>query len=277
MTPLHTPLALQLRSLHLGRLRLTIYGACAAAGLILAVMLSARTGRRAGLPPEAAPDAGLFAVVSCFVASRLLLILSDPRAFLHFPLLILGLPSLTLGGMVLAGLLVWGYLRHKRLPTLAMLDAYAVPGALLAAFLELGHLLDGSEVGMPLRWHWTAPNAWGRGAALHPVALYGIGTAAAIAALCASLLGRGLRSGRVAALALGLGGLGAFALDLLSVPDDLFSGLPLEPGQMVALAVTLAGACLWLWPARTADAPQAIGSNAPADTQGAQPIATETR
>ena len=61
----------------------------------------------------------------------------------------LGLPSLTIGGIALAGGMVAIYMRQRRLPWRPMLDTFAPAGALLAAFLELGHALDASEPGMP--------------------------------------------------------------------------------------------------------------------------------
>ena len=63
------------RGVRLGPMRLTVYGACAAVGVSLAVALSARLAPRAGADPEAAWDVGVFAILSCFLTSRLLLVL----------------------------------------------------------------------------------------------------------------------------------------------------------------------------------------------------------
>ncbi len=221
-------------------MRLTPYGACAALGVVLAMGLSGRTARRLRLRPEAVWDAGLFAVMSCFIASRLLLVLSDPRAFSRYPLLVLSLPSLTLGGMGLGALATWLYLRRKRLPVLKVLDAFAPPGALLATFLELGHWMDGSEPGMPV-----FNGDKNHGLHLLPVSLYGVLLSVALLAVLWIALGKPWPTGRVAGLALMLGGAAAFGLDMLSLPEDLFSGLPLEAGQLVALTAMLAGVALW--------------------------------
>lgn len=119
-----------------GPMRLTPYGAVAALGVVLATALSGSAVRRVSLPAEAAWDAGVFAIACCFAASRLLLVLSDPKAFARYPVLVLSLPSLTFAGMTLAAVLVWVYLRRKNLPVLAMLDAFAPCGALLGMFLS---------------------------------------------------------------------------------------------------------------------------------------------
>ena len=239
------------QGLQLGPMRLTAYGACAAAGVITAMALSGRLARRVVLTTDTTWDAGLFAILSCFVASRLLLILSDPTAFTHFPLLVLSLPSLTLAGIAVASAMTWAYLRRKKLPVLRLLDVFAPCGAALAAFLELGHWIDGSDLGMP---HFGNPTT----VTFRPVSLYGIALALAIAAVLWRQVAPGTRPGRVAALGLMLGGLAAFGLDTVSLPTDFFENLWLEPGQIVALGAMLAGASLWTFapPVGEASLPQ---------------------
>lgn len=233
------------QALRLGPLRMTSYGACAAAGIVAAMALSGRVAQRFGLDRERAWDAGLFAVVSCFAASRLLLVLRDPHAFWQFPVLVLSLPSLTVAGLLLAAVMTWIWIRWKRLPLLRLLDTFAPGGALLAAFLELGHWIDGSEPGMPLNWRWMGLDLAAPGLRLHPVALYG---AVGALLLCGALLlsGRRLtRPGRLAAAGLMAGGLLAFLLALLTLPTGLGERWSIEPGQVLSLAALLAGALLW--------------------------------
>ena len=256
---------LVLRGLRLGHLRLTAYGLCAAAGLMVSMALASHAARKIEMDPEAVWDAGMFAILCCFVTSRLLLVLGDPLAFTHYPMLVLGLPSLTFGGMAAAAVMLWAYLRRKRLPLLPLLDVFAAPGALLAGFLELGHWLDGSERGMPASLHWDASAAH-----LYPVAGYGVLASALIAGvLWRALLRRpallGDKHGRAAALGLMLGGAAAFCLDMLTQPSPAIVDLLLEPGQWAALGAILAGALLWTFaPVRIPDV-----STMPADADAA--------
>src|ERR1700712_2685338 len=81
--------------LRLGGLRLPVYGIFAAAALLAALWLSQRTAPRAGLSADKLWDAGVFAVIAAFIASRFLLVIFALLAFLKFPLLVLPLPSLT--------------------------------------------------------------------------------------------------------------------------------------------------------------------------------------
>lgn len=252
-----------LRALRLGPFRVAPYGLCAAAGLLLAMGLVRRTARRSGLDPERVWDAGLFAILSCFLASRLLLVLSDPKAFVKYPLLVLALPSLTIGGMAAAAVAMGFYLRRKHIAPLPSLDAYAAPAAVLAALLELGHALDGSEVGVPSTLPWSVADPWSAAPSrVHPVAWYGLLLSLALAVVLWRLLpgsahtGRLASPGGVAALGLGAGGALAFGLDMLTQPVPALVELFLEPGEWLAVGAMLAGALLWTFaPAGTRDRP----------------------
>lgn len=237
-------------ALHVGRLRFSAYGLCAAVGLIAALWLSQRTARWVGLLAEGVWDAGVLAICAAFVVSRLLLIARDPRAFAKYPLLVLTLPSLTYGGLAVTALIVWGWLRWKRLRLPDVLDAWAPCGALLGALLSLGHFLEGTDAGMPttLPWGMVTPGdeALGR---VHPVQLYGMVAALVLLGFLLRTLRQRRRRGAIAGVALIAGGAIAFLLDMLTQPvettGDAWFGHLLEEGQWIALAAVLAGA--WLW------------------------------
>lgn len=261
-TDVPTPAALTLvHPLRLGSLRATPYGLCAAVGLLVAMGWVRRAARHAGLDPEIGWDAGMFAILGCFFASRLLLVLRDPLAFLHYPLLVLSLPSLTYGGMAAASLMLLAYLRRRRLALWPLLDAFTPPAALFAAFLEIGHALDGSEAGTPSTLPWAMRSEAHSAVRVHPVAAYGALAAMLLAATTWHALKQtqaaGRVAGRVAALGLMLGGTAAFLLDMVTQPVFPSLDLALEPGQWIALAAMLAGALLWTF------APQVNAATAP--------------
>ena len=251
LVPLSPSAVMLWRGLRLGPLHFTPYGLAAALGLSTSMGLARRCAVRSGTDPEAIWDAGLFAIFSCFVTSRLLLALENPAALWGYPLVLLGFPSLTSGGIALAALAAGIYLRRKRLPFLRTLDTFAAPAALLAALLELGHWAEGSEEGMPTRLPWGVSEGAGS-LRVHPVALYGAVLSLALAiwlwtALPRMEVGRGTVSnpGRVSSLALMAGGFAAFILDMLSAPYPGRVMPWLEPGQWIALATMLAGGVLW--------------------------------
>ena len=228
--------------LRLGRWHLPIFGIFAAVGFVAALWLSQRTAKLVGISAEKLWDAGMFAVVAAFIASRVLLVAMDFRAFLRFPVLVLSLPSLTYSGMLLTGVLVGIYLRWKRLPVLDVMDAWAPCAAVLAAVLSLGHYVEGTDAGMPTRLPWgvvtPGDSVLGR---VHPVEIYALIAALAMCELLLIRLKRRKRAGQVAGLALAAGGAISFLLDMLRQPVDSFGGAWLDPSQFVALVAFVVG------------------------------------
>jgi len=185
---------------------------------------------------------GLFAA---FVASRVLLVAENWRAFLRFPVLVLALPSLSYGGVALTLVLVLLYLRWKKLPVLDVMDAWAPCGALLAAVLSLGHFVEGTDAGMPTRVFWgvvtPGDSVLGK---VHPVEIYAMVAALGMCDFLLIRLKRRTRVGEVAGLALVVGGVISFLLDMLRQPVDAFSGDWLDVGQWVALGCVVIGAVI---------------------------------
>jgi len=229
--------------LRLGRWQVPVFGIFAAVGLVGALWLSQRTAKLVGIDEDKLWDAGMFALVAAFVASRVLLVAMDLKAFLAYPVLVLALPSLTYGGMALTAGLVWIYLRWKKLPVLDVMDAWAPCAALLAAVLSLGHFFEGTDAGMPTRLPWgvvtLGDHVLGR---VHPVQLYALVAALGICEWTLIRLKRRKRAGEAAGLALVAGGVVSFLLDMMSQPVDSFGEAWLDPSQWVALGAVLCGA-----------------------------------
>jgi phosphatidylglycerol---prolipoprotein diacylglyceryl transferase len=248
--------------LHLGFLTIPTYGALAAVGLMLALAFSLRTAHAAGVDPDAVWNAGLFALITAFVLSRLLLVATNLHTFFRYPILLLMVPSLTPLGLALTALATAIYLRTHATPVLATLDAWAPCVTLAWAFLALGHFAEGSDPGLPASLPWAIAPGLGL-ERQHPVAVY--------AALCALVLtvvlfvqlkrhgqtnGEALldqrRPGDTAALGLALIGLAQFLLSFLREPsfsEGRFGNL-LDPIQWLALGMIVAAALLWQWPRR---------------------------
>ena len=233
--------------LRLGPLRLPVYGVFAAVGLIAALWLSQKTAILAGLDAEKLWDAGVFGIAAAFVASRVLLVLVEFPAFLKYPLLVLSMPSLTYGGMVFTGVLVWGWLRWKRLPVLRVLDAWAPCACLLAVVLSLGHFVEGTDAGMPtsLPWGVVTPGDSVLGK-VHPVQLYVMVLAMGLCVFAYWMLTWALRNGDVTALTMVAGGMMSFFVDTYRQPTDTYGGLLLDPSQIVGLGATFAGAVVMI-------------------------------
>jgi phosphatidylglycerol:prolipoprotein diacylglycerol transferase len=245
----------------LGSLHIPIFGVVAAIGLMAALALCQRTARYASLDPTALWDAGLTGMIAAFVISRLLLIVFNFHSFLTYPVLLMAVPSLTSTGILLTAAFMVLYLRRKRLPLLAVLDASAPCAALIWAFVNLGRIAEGTKDGMPSTLPWaiaagmpspmpgSMPGSMysAMHAGVHPVELYTVLVALALCALLFSLLRRRDYTGRTTALGLLTAGVAVFFLDFFRLPSDLFPDSHtawLDPAQVLALGMILVGSVL---------------------------------
>jgi phosphatidylglycerol---prolipoprotein diacylglyceryl transferase len=232
--------------LHSGHLLLPTFGVLAAVGLMAALTLSLRTAAIVGLIPDKLWNAGLFALLSAFALSRLLLIADDPRIFVKYPILLLMVPSLNPTGVVLTIIAAAIYLRLRHLPLLDTLDAWAPCATLTWAFLALGHFAEGSDAGLPTKLPWGLPIP-PNSVRLHPVALYAAIAASVLTLVLQRRLPRRQHSGDTFALALAASGTLQFFLTFFRQPYP-DNGL-LDPIQWISLGmITLAGAVLLLPP-----------------------------
>ncbi len=224
---------------HLGRQPVPTFAVLAVFGLMVALALSERTAKPAGLLPERLLDAAQFAAIAAFVITRILLIAANWKAFLAAPMFLLVFPSLTPLGMLLTTVATILWLRSKDLSVLSVFDAWAPCATLLWCFLALGHFAEGSDPGLPTALPWGLPMN-GHKVALHPVAVY----AAIIAAgLTLYLLRRLQRHSSAAPQGLILTGLGQFFLSFAREPG-FPAPLDLDSLQWVALSMIVVGGLL---------------------------------
>jgi phosphatidylglycerol:prolipoprotein diacylglycerol transferase len=182
---------------HIGAFLIPSYGALAALGVLLALLLAQRTARIAGLLPAHIWNLCILALFTALIGSRLLLIALNWRDVLKHPLWMIGLatihhPLLLVAAVILGGAAAVLYARREHLPLLSTADALAAPIALGLACEQFGALLAGSGYGIDARVRWavtyTDPLAarWSGaplGIPVQPVQAY-----AAIAFLTLSLL-----------------------------------------------------------------------------------------
>jgi phosphatidylglycerol---prolipoprotein diacylglyceryl transferase len=235
--------------LHSGHLLLPTFGVLAAVGLMAALTLSLRTAVAVGLNPEAVWNAGLFAILSAFVLSRLLLVFTNLQSFRAYPILLLMVPSLTSTGLLLTTIVTVIYLRLRHLPLLATLDAWSPCATLVWAFLALGHFAEGSDAGLPttLPWGIRIPPDPIR---LHPVSLYAAIAAALITLILLRHLSHRHHPGDTLALALAAAGTTQFLLTFFRQPSlfNVLLGNLLDPIQWISLGMILAAGLILLQP-----------------------------
>lgn len=175
---------------HIGSILIPAYGAFAALGVLLALFLTQRTARAAGLNAGLVWNLCVLALFAALVGSRLLLVALNWTALRLHPSWMLGLamihhPLLAAFGVLVAAVAALLYGRWQRLPLWSTADALAAPVALGLAFEQFGTLLAGSgygtgtAAGVAARWAVTYTNPlaarWSGtplGVPLHPVQAY---------------------------------------------------------------------------------------------------------
>lgn len=243
--------------LHSGHLILPTFGVLVALGLMAGLTLSLHTAAKVGLLPDRVWNAGLFMLVTAFILSRLLLAVENFGTFIHFPVLLLMVPSLTPLGIALTIIATLVYLRLRHLPLLKTLDAWAPCATLIWAFLALGHFAEGSDAGLPTTLPWGLAMPPSDFPKLHPVALYAVIAAFIITTALLVVLRSRLRPGSVVATALAATGVAQFGLTFFRQPYEYAEpmGKLLDPIQWIAVAMIVAcGLILMLRPQERADA-----------------------
>ncbi|ADV81210.1 prolipoprotein diacylglyceryl transferase [Terriglobus saanensis] len=236
---------------HLGPVTLQTYGAVAALGLVLAMVLAARNARVTGLEEDAVWSACLVAIVGTLVVSRIVLVSENLRAFRLYPLLILTLPTVTRFGLAVSVLSGVAYAMYRRLPLRILGDAVAPAAMLLASFLHFGDLMAGNDVGS------ATTGVFGRlvpsmhsanGIGSHPVALYSAVAHLLIAALGVWYLPRRRHAGEVLGGTVMLAAAARFLIDCLRpAPIEVgtvFAGLRFD--QYLLLCIVVSGGALLL-------------------------------
>jgi phosphatidylglycerol---prolipoprotein diacylglyceryl transferase len=145
---------------HIGPLVIPSYGAIAAAGVLLALMLALHTARKLGIDPNKIWNLCILMLFTALVGSRILLIVANWTVLRHHPLWMLGLamihhPLLAAIGSLIAVAVAVVYARVNHLPIRTTADVLVAPAALGLAFEQFGALLAGSGYGTGARVPWA--------------------------------------------------------------------------------------------------------------------------
>ncbi len=221
------------------------FGVVAALGLVAAILLAARGARVMRISEDAVWNLCMVTAAGTLLLSRLIIIAQVPRSFLHYPLYILSLPTVTRYGLLAALLSALAYALWKRLPMLRTADAVAPAALLLQGFLHLGSLFAGDDLGAPSH-SWLGRLVPGD-PGYHPVALYSAFLSFAAAVLASAWLGRETQAGETAGLVLALAALIRFFVDQMRpdyvLPDTMAGFLRID--QTVLIALAAAGLCFF--------------------------------
>jgi len=245
---------------HIGAVLVPSYGALAALGVLLALVLTQRTARIVHVDPAKAWNLCILSLFAALAAARLLLVAANWSALRSHPAWLLGLamvhhPLLAgVGALAGAGCAAC-YARWSKLPFRATADALAPPLAVGLAFEQLGALAAGSgygsEAGPGVPWAvtYTHPLAamWSGaplGVPLHPVQVYAAIAFLALAILLWVWLPIERRQGDVAGLWLMGAGVAIYITELWRDPEGRGSVLQgaIDGPQIAAVVLVIAGA-----------------------------------
>lgn len=229
-----------------GPVTIPTFGAIAAVGLVLSILLAARGARIVRISEDAVWNLCLFTAAGTLLLSRLIIVAQVPRSFLHYPMYILTLPTVTQYGLLAALVSAVAYALFKHLPLLRTADAMAPAALLLQSSLHVGSLFAGDDLGSPTS-SWIGQMIHGdRG--FHPVALYAAVLSLLSTAAAFVFLQRERQAGETFGLALTLAALARFFVDQLRpdyvLPETMVGFFRLD--QVVLIALTAAGMCFFL-------------------------------
>jgi phosphatidylglycerol:prolipoprotein diacylglycerol transferase len=183
---------------HIGSLVIPSYGAVAAVGVLLALMLALYTARQLQIDPNKIWNLSILMLFTALLGSRLLLVVANWTVLRRHPIWMLGLamihhPLLAAIGALIAFAVAAVYVRSNHLSSRIVADALAAPAALGLGVEQIGALLAGSGYGTGAHVSWAVTytdalaERWSGaplGIPVHPVQAY--------AALCSLAIALGL-------------------------------------------------------------------------------------
>jgi phosphatidylglycerol---prolipoprotein diacylglyceryl transferase len=212
---------------HLGPVFIPSYGAIAAIGVLLGLLLAQRMAGVVGVSPQQVWNLSILALCAALVAARLLLVIVNWRDLFAHPMWMLGLAMihnpLLAGAGALAGMLAaWIYARVVKMPLLAAADVLAAPVALALAVEQIGALMAGSGFGIDSTAPWaivytnSLAARWSGaplGVRVHPVQAYAAFGMFLLAIALVALVHLRARTGDVTGVALMGGGVVLFVTE----------------------------------------------------------------
>ncbi len=248
--------------LQIGSFNLPTYGVLLAIGLLVAIYMALRMGRREGLDANRLLDFSTWLIIVGLIGAKVLMIVTEWGEYKNNPRDIFSLTTIQAGGVFYGGLIAatlfaLGYVRRYHLPLLKVFDAYAPAIAIGHAIGRLGCFAAGDDYGKPTHFFLGVvfTNKYTRelsgtplGVRLHPVQLYESAALLAIFGILMWRYPRKKRDGEIFLAYVGLYAVARFFLEFFRGDPDrgfVFNGL-LSTSQFIAvLALITAGFCAY--------------------------------
>jgi phosphatidylglycerol:prolipoprotein diacylglycerol transferase len=237
------------------------YGLLVALAFVVAITLTGRLAKKAGLSQEAVMNLGMYCALAGIVGAKVLMFTHISSVGEIFTIETLRAGGDFFGGLILALMTAVVYMRRKGLPPLPTADVFAPGLALGHGIGRIGCFAAGCCYGVRCNLPWavtfTSPDANGPplGVPIHPTQLYEAFAEAAIFAILYWRIRKPHAPGSIISLYLVLYGTVRFLVEFVRFHEqgNLLGG-PFDTSQWIALALIALGA-VWLVRSRKAIEP----------------------
>ena len=257
----------------LGSYYLPTFGVMVALAFLAGLAITVKLARRSGLNAELMTNLAVYVAVAGMVGAKLLMIVFDWSRYKANPANIFSLDTLQAagvfqGGLILALVTAFLYMRHQKLPLLATSDAFAPGLALGHAIGKIGCFAAGCCWGIESNVPWAVkfhdPAAYALTGvpleiALHPAQLYESGAEALLFGFLYWRFGRPHAPGQIIGLYLVMSSAARFLIEFTRNHEQALPfGLPFSITQWIAIALAMTGAVLLVRIRRTAPVNQPL-------------------
>jgi phosphatidylglycerol:prolipoprotein diacylglycerol transferase len=251
----------------IGNFSLPTYGVLVAVAFLAALAMASHFAKQRGLSSERIVNLGVYCALAGMLGAKLLMIALDPELRSHpaevFSLATLQSAGIFFGGLILALIFAFFYMRQQGLPVLATSDIFAPGLALGHGIGRLGCFAAGCCWGKPTRLPWAvtfsnpgATTGVPLGIPLHPTQLYEAFAEGVVCLILIAQLRRPHRDGQVIGLYGLLYGCVRFAVEFLREHDASNPlGGPFTLEQWISLVLAAWGIYLIFRPAQPVTAP----------------------
>ncbi len=238
----------------IGSFYLPTYGVLVALGFLAGLSITVKLARKSGLDAEKVTNLAVYVALAGLIGAKLLMIAFDWPDIQIFSLATLQAAGVFQGGLILALITAILYIRHGKLPALAVFDAFAPGIAIGHAIGRLGCFAAGCCWGRECHLPWAVtfknPDANGLtgvplGVPLHPAQLYESATEALLFAFLYWRYGKPHNPGQIIGLYLLISSVIRFLIEFERFHEQALPfGLPLSITQWIAIGLAILGAIL---------------------------------
>lgn len=242
----------------IGSFYLPTYGVLVALGFLIGLTITVKLAKKGGLDPEKITNLAVYVALAGLIGAKLLMIAFDWPDIQIFSLSTLQAAGVFQGGLILALITAFLYIRHSKLPMLAVFDTFAPGIAIGHAIGRLGCFAAGCCWGKECHLPWAVtfknPDASALtgvplGVPLHPAQLYESGTEALLFAFLYWRYGRAHSAGQIIGLYLLISSIVRFFIEFERFHEQALPfGLPLSITQWIAIGLAGAGAIILFGP-----------------------------